>query len=145
AGLATSVVAAFGASICCIGPIASAFLGLTSFGALVKYEKFRPLFIGVTLFANANSACCPMAQHSSPVAASASEKVTTLHIEGMTCGACATAVKQVLKKVDGVTGARVSYEEKSALVTYDAAKVTPEKIARAITERLPTYKATVVK
>lgn len=48
AGLAASVVAAFGASICCIGPIAAAFLGLTSFGALVKYEKFRPLFTGVT-------------------------------------------------------------------------------------------------
>jgi len=48
AGLAASVVAAIGASICCIGPIAAAFLGLTSFGALVKYEKFRPLFSGLT-------------------------------------------------------------------------------------------------
>ena len=48
AGLAASVVAAFGASICCIGPIAAAFLGLTSFGALVKYENLRPLFTGVT-------------------------------------------------------------------------------------------------
>lgn len=101
--------------------------------------------LGFTLFANANSGCCPIAQHSSPVAASASEKVTTLHIEGMTCGACATAVKQVLKKVDGVTGARVSYEEKNALVTYEPAKVAPERIARTITEKLPTYKATVAK
>ena len=36
AGLAVSVVTAVAASICCIGPIAAAFLGLTSFAALVK-------------------------------------------------------------------------------------------------------------
>lgn len=77
--------------------------------------------------------------------ASAAEKVTTLHVEGMTCGSCAAAVKHVLKKVDGVKDAQVSYEEKSAVVTYDAAKVTPAEIARSITEKLPAYKATVVK
>jgi len=48
-GLGASVIAALGASICCIGPIAAAFLGLTSMGALVRYERFRPLFTGVTL------------------------------------------------------------------------------------------------
>src|SRR5258708_36763682 len=48
-GLGASVIAALGASICCIGPIAAAFLGLTSMGALLKYERFRPLFTGVTL------------------------------------------------------------------------------------------------
>jgi len=49
AGLTASVLAALGASICCIGPIAAAFLGLTSFGALVKYEPYRPIFSVVTL------------------------------------------------------------------------------------------------
>ncbi len=68
-----------------------------------------------------------------------------LHIDGMTCGSCAMAVKQVLKKVDGVKDARVSYEEKKAMVTYDAAKVTAEGIARTVSEKLPTYKATVMK
>ena len=68
-----------------------------------------------------------------------------LHIDGMTCGSCATAVKQVLKKVDGVKDARVSYEEKKAVVTYDAAKVTAERIAGTVSEKLPTYKATVMK
>jgi len=48
-GLGATVIAALGASICCIGPIAAAFLGLTSMGALVRYERFRPLFTGVTL------------------------------------------------------------------------------------------------
>lgn len=49
AGLAASIVAAVGASICCIGPIAAAFLGLTSMGALVKYEPYRPALTAVTL------------------------------------------------------------------------------------------------
>lgn len=49
AGLTASVAAAVAASICCIGPIAAAFLGLTSFGALVKYEPLRPVFSVVTL------------------------------------------------------------------------------------------------
>lgn len=49
AGIAASVAAAVGASICCIGPIAAAFLGLTSMGALVKYEPYRPLLTVVTL------------------------------------------------------------------------------------------------
>ncbi len=49
AGLAASIGAAFAASICCIGPIAAAFLGLTSFGALVKYEPLRPILTLVTL------------------------------------------------------------------------------------------------
>ena len=77
--------------------------------------------------------------------ASQTIKVTTLHIEGMTCGSCAAAVRHVLRKVDGVKDARVSYEQKQGVVTYDAIKVTPEKIARAVEEKLPTYKATVVK
>jgi len=49
AGLAASVVAAVAASICCIGPIAAAFLGFTSFAALVKYEPLRPLFTAITV------------------------------------------------------------------------------------------------
>ena len=48
-GLAGSVLAAIGASICCIGPIAAAFLGLTSLGALSKYEFLRPWFTLLTV------------------------------------------------------------------------------------------------
>lgn len=49
ASLAATLVSAFAASICCIGPLAAAFLGLTGLGALVKYERYRPYFTGVTL------------------------------------------------------------------------------------------------
>lgn len=105
--------------------------------ALVTAVAFGVAFVG-----NAGSGCCLIPQAS---AAAQSAKMTTLHIEGMTCGACATAVKQVLKKVTGVTNAQVSFEEKKGVVTYDPSKVTPAQIAHAITEKLPTYKATVIK
>src|SRR5712691_11084932 len=66
----------------------------------------------------------------------------TLHIEGMTCGSCATAVKIVLQKTPGVTTSKVSYDEKEAVVTYDPAKTTPAKIAVAVADAL-SYKVTV--
>lgn len=105
--------------------------------AIVTAAAFGVAFVG-----NAGSGCCLIPQAS---AATQSAKVTTLHIEGMTCGACATAVKRVLKNVNGVKAAQVSFEEKKGVVTYDPTKVTPEKIAHAVSEKLPTYKATVVK
>lgn len=114
-------------------------------------KTITPLFIiiltvaGFTLFASERTGCCESRRHGVAAATNAPDKVTTLRIEGMTCGACATAVRQVLKNVDGVKGARVSYEDKNAVVTYDPARVTPDKIVRAIAEKLPAYKATVIK
>ena len=75
-------------------------------------------------------------------AAASATTTTTLHIEGMTCAGCETAVKLVLKKTPGVISADVSYEEKRAVVKYDPAKTTPQKIARAVAESL-SYTVTV--
>ena len=47
-GMAASIATAFGASICCIGPIVAVMFGMTSLAALAKYEPLRPLFGGVT-------------------------------------------------------------------------------------------------
>ena len=49
AGMVGSVAAAFGASVCCIGPIVAAMFGMTSLAALVKYEPLRPFFASVTV------------------------------------------------------------------------------------------------
>ncbi len=70
-------------------------------------------------------------------------RIATVDVQGMTCGACATSVKVVLKKLEGVSDARVSFEEKRVVVHYDPAKVTPEKMVDTIQSRLP-YKAKVV-
>ena len=67
---------------------------------------------------------------------------TNLHIEGMTCGGCATAVRLVLHKTPGVVSSSVSYEDKRALVTYDPAKTTPAKVAETVANAL-SYKVTV--
>jgi len=67
---------------------------------------------------------------------------TALHIEGMTCGSCATAVKIVLGKTPGVKNATVSFEDKRADVTYDAQTTSPQKIAAAIADAL-AYKVTI--
>jgi mercuric ion transport protein len=48
ASFAASVVAALGASICCIGPILAATFGLTSLATLVRYEPLRPALTGIT-------------------------------------------------------------------------------------------------
>lgn len=43
-----SIVSAFIASACCVGPLVFALLGLGGAGLLVKFEPYRPLFIAVT-------------------------------------------------------------------------------------------------
>ena len=48
AGMAASVFASLGASVCCIGPVVAAMFGMTSLAALAKYEPLRPLFATVT-------------------------------------------------------------------------------------------------
>ena len=69
--------------------------------------------------------------------------IATLHISGMTCGACATSAKIVLKKQNGVRKADVSYAKKSATVEYDPSVTSGRKLAAAIEAALP-YKAQVV-
>lgn len=70
-------------------------------------------------------------------------KIATLDVEGMTCGGCSASVRVVLKKLDGVRDAKVSFDEKKAVVTYDPEKVTPQKMADTINAKLP-YEAKVM-
>ncbi len=59
---------------------------------------------------------------------------STFDIEGMTCGGCEAGVKLKVKKLDGVTSVDASYDDGTAVVTYDPEKVTPEQIIAAIGE-----------
>lgn len=49
--LIAGVLAAIGASVCCVGPLILLALGIggTWVGSLTAMEPFRPLFIGLTL------------------------------------------------------------------------------------------------
>ena len=60
----------------------------------------------------------------------------TLQIDGMTCGGCAIAARKVLRDLDGVREAKVDYDKKTAVVSYDTAKVTPEQMIEALKSKL---------
>lgn len=48
ATLGGSVLAAITASLCCIGPLVAVLLGASGFAASAVFEKWRPVFLGVT-------------------------------------------------------------------------------------------------
>ena len=53
----------------------------------------------------------------------------------MTCAGCEVAVRRAAKTVNGVKNVKASFDKSDAEVTYDAAKTTPDAIARVITQR----------
>jgi len=61
----------------------------------------------------------------------AAEKTVTLNLTKMTCPSCAYMVKSSLKSVPGVSKAKVSYAEKTAVVTYDDGKTDVNALTKA--------------
>ena len=61
----------------------------------------------------------------------AASQIITLSVPGMTCAACPITVKKALTKVEGVTKAEVSYEKREAIVTFDDAKTSVQKLTKA--------------
>ena len=66
----------------------------------------------------------------------------TLTITGMTCEGCATTLTETLAAVPGVARARVSFDDSSAEVSYDAARVTSADLVKAV-NGLAGYEAKV--
>ena len=60
---------------------------------------------------------------------------TTLAVEGMTCGACTSAVEGGFKNVPGIKSMSVSLLSERAVVEHDSSIVTPEAIAEIIEDR----------
>lgn len=61
--------------------------------------------------------------------------MTTLAIEGMTCGACTSAVESGLTDVAGIDSVNVSLLSERAVVEHNADIITPEQIAEIIEDR----------
>ncbi len=59
---------------------------------------------------------------------------TTLIVKGMSCGGCVAAVKQQLKRTEGVAAYQVSFEKGETLVSYDPSRTEPERIAASVTQ-----------
>lgn len=60
---------------------------------------------------------------------------TTVAIEGMTCGACTSAVEGGFSDVDGVLRFNISLLAERAVITHDTSKLPADKIAEIIEDR----------
>ncbi len=63
----------------------------------------------------------------------AAEKTVTLKVDNMYCEMCPVTVKKSLTQVGGVNAAKVSFEQKTATVTFDDAKTTVAALVQATT------------
>jgi mercuric ion binding protein len=61
--------------------------------------------------------------------------LATFSIEGMTCAVgCAKTIQEQLASMDGVQKAEVDFEKKIATVEFDASKLTPALLLKAVQE-----------
>jgi periplasmic mercuric ion binding protein len=63
----------------------------------------------------------------------AADRIVTLAVKNMYCAACPHTVKASLEAVPGVSRVTVSYEAKTATVTYDDAKTGLSALTAATT------------
>ena len=61
----------------------------------------------------------------------AATQTVTLSVPGMTCAACPITVKKAISKVDGVSKVAVTFEAREAVVTFDDAKTSVQKLTKA--------------
>lgn len=64
-------------------------------------------------------------------AALAAERTMMFAIDNMTCASCPYIVKSSMAAVPGVTKVAVSFQAKTATVTFDDAKASPDTITAA--------------
>jgi mercuric ion binding protein len=68
-----------------------------------------------------------------PCGAFAAEKTVTLAVKNMYCSACSHTVKASLEAVPGVVKVVVSYNDKTAIVTYDETRTDVRSLTTATT------------
>jgi len=61
----------------------------------------------------------------------AATKTVTLSEPSMTCATCPITVREALSRVEGVIEAKVTWEPKEAVVTYDDTKTSPAALTQA--------------
>ncbi len=80
------------------------------------------------ILAPASSAAAPSVLASTQ----ANVETTKLRVDGMWCASCSYIVRSVLMEVPGVLD--VSMRAKTAIVTYDQTKTTPDALVAATTD-----------
>jgi mercuric ion binding protein len=73
------------------------------------------------------------------------ETTVTLTVTGLHCEPCADTVQEALQKVKGVKEAKVSFDDKEAVVKYDPAACKVDDLLKAVREAkgMSTYDAKV--
>ena len=61
----------------------------------------------------------------------AAQKTVVLSVPSMTCSACPITVKKAISKVEGVSKVDVTFETREAVVTFDDAKTSVQKLTKA--------------
>ncbi len=61
----------------------------------------------------------------------AATQSVTLSVPGMTCAACPITVKHALSKVEGVSKTDVNFDKREAVVTFDDARTSVQKLTKA--------------
>lgn len=180
-----AIVSAALASVCCIGPLVFAALGLGSVGLAAGLEPYRPYFLAamaiflgigflqayrrrdqcrdglcrteaggglmkktlwIVAVAALGMAAFPswgaLLMNGSEGAVSASAEKITLSVSGMDCAACAAGIEKSLKKVPGVEGASVDFDDGRATIHAGRGRVAPADLVQAIQNAGP-YSAKV--
>jgi len=61
----------------------------------------------------------------------AATQTVTLAVPGMNCATCPITIKKALSRVDGVSKVDVTFEPREAVVTFDDAKTSVQKLTKA--------------
>ncbi|WP_323844337.1 mercury resistance system periplasmic binding protein MerP [Microbulbifer magnicolonia] len=77
------------------------------------------------------------------LSAQAATRTVTLDLPSMNCAMCPITVKKALDKLEGVSKAEVSFDDKRAVVTFDDTATSTEALVEATTNA--GYPSTVVK
>lgn len=77
------------------------------------------------------AAIAAVAIASTPQVSLAEQKTVVLSVPTMNCDSCPITVRKALEKVSGVEKVKATYEPKEAVVTFDDAKTSVEKLTEA--------------
>ena len=61
----------------------------------------------------------------------AAPQTETLSVPGMTCATCPITVKRAITRVEGVSRIDVRYEQREAVVTFDDARTSVQRLTQA--------------
>jgi len=98
----------------------------------MKHVQVRRLLLLASLVATPTVLLLAVSPATAQAPAAAANAV--LRVDRMHCATCSLTVRTVLRRLEGVSAVTVSAAEKTARVTYDPARVTPDRMAQAVTD-----------